>query len=321
MPHAPQADLVILASGSTGNCAALVLGDGNDRALWLIDAGLSPRRTLGLLVSCGLAQDALDARARIAGIVLTHLDADHWHAGWAGKLDPRWRVFVHRRHRGRADRAGALYGARVELLEDEPAPLASDAMTGPPLLLHPSLHAHDDLGAMTLRLETPDRQRILGFATDVGCISDALVAHLAGVGVLAVESNYCPRMELASDRPDFLKRRIMGGAGHLSNEQSADLVRQTRPTRHVVLLHLSQQCNSPHIALAHHGHGLPVLVARPDEPLPPIPIHRAAWNTPAAGPSVPSRGVPSRGCAVARPATAEVVTLWDGLPEKTAKNA
>jgi hypothetical protein len=72
------------------------------------------------------------------------------------------------------------------------------------------------------------------------------------VDVLAVESNYCPRMQLASNRPQFLKDRIMGGAGHLSNQQSARLVRQVSPASHVVLLHLSLLCNTPKVALQAH---------------------------------------------------------------------
>jgi hypothetical protein len=61
-------------------------------------------------------------------------------------------------------------------------------------------------------------------------------------------------MQLDSARPWFLKNRIMGGRGHLSNEQALDAVRaildrseqqQSRLPRHIVLLHRSRQCNCP----------------------------------------------------------------------------
>ncbi len=64
----------------------------------------------------------------------------------------------------------------------------------------------------------------LGFATDLGRPTDELVRRLHGVGTLAIESNYCPVLQRESPRPGFLKARIMGGAGHMSNEQCAKTV-------------------------------------------------------------------------------------------------
>jgi phosphoribosyl 1,2-cyclic phosphodiesterase len=71
------------------------------------------------------------------------------------------------------------------------------------------------------------------------------------VDLLAIESNYDPPMQLRSKRPLFLKRRIMGDAGHLSNEQAFEAVRRILDRspdgspRHIVLLHRSRQCNCP----------------------------------------------------------------------------
>jgi phosphoribosyl 1,2-cyclic phosphodiesterase len=88
-----------------------------------------------------------------------------------------------------------------------------------------------------------------------------MIDHLRGVDVLALESNYCPVLQVASDRPRFLKDRIMCGSGHLSNEQCARAVGLIAPRSHVVLLHLSQECNTPELALAGHrdrGYGVTV---------------------------------------------------------------
>jgi len=70
--------------------------------------------------------------------------------------------------------------------------------------------------------------------------------------VLAIESNYDREMQRAADRPAMLKRRITGGRGHLSNDQAkaaihAILDRSVRPPSHLVLLHLSRQCNCPRL--------------------------------------------------------------------------
>lgn len=232
-----------LSSSSRGNASALVVGDGDARRLFLIDAGLSPRRTHALLAEVGLA------RVPIEGVLLTHLDNDHWHNGWLAAMPQSTTVHVHRSHRGRADRAGLTY-LRTNLFDD-------DFEIAPGVVVKPVLNAHDDLGTAAFRIEyrpsdTTQPHSSLGFATDIGSPTRDLIQHLQGVDVLAVESNYCPRMQLASNRPQFLKDRIMGGAGHLSNQQSAKLVRDIAPQSHVLLLHLSLECNTPDVALRAH---------------------------------------------------------------------
>jgi phosphoribosyl 1,2-cyclic phosphodiesterase len=51
----------------------------------------------------------------------------------------------------------------------------------------------------------------------------------------------------------MLKNRITGGAGHLSNRQCAEAVARIAPREHVVLLHLSRDCNRPELAAAAHA--------------------------------------------------------------------
>ncbi len=234
--------LCVLASSSSGNCSVLTLPAAPSRlspspSFLLLDMGLGLRRTRAELARLGLALD--DAVA----VILTHLDTDHWNPGWARWLPAHTRILAHRRHVEYGTRWGAL-PRRAEPLDD-----TLDLPGG--ITARPALLSHDTLGVTTLRFELP-RGDSLGFATDVGRVSPDLVEHLAGVGVLAIESNYCPRLQAASDRPWWLKQRIMGGAGHLSNEQCADAVARIAPARHVVLLHLSRDCNRPEVAAKHH---------------------------------------------------------------------
>lgn len=213
----------------------------------LIDAGLSPRRTGRLLQELGIQPYEVDE------IVLTHLDTDHCHAGWPSALrSMNWNatLHVHRRHRGRAERAGLLF-TPTELFEDGFA-------LGPRVHVHPTLMAHDELGVAIFRFEIQregiNRPAQLGFATDLGRATADMVAHLAGVDTLAIESNYCPELQASSDRPAFLKQRITGGAGHLSNHETMAAIEQIAPRDHVVLLHLSRECNRPGlVGELHHG--------------------------------------------------------------------
>lgn len=237
VPAGPGAYLRILASGSSGNCSVLVAGDGTSRSVWLIDAGLSPRRTRLLLATCGLLL------ADVSAVILTHLDTDHWNSGWAGPRATPPPTWVHRRHEGQARRMGvpnpSVFGGPFE-----PGDGAAR--------VDPILMSHDEHGVASLRFEFAAGGR-LGFATDLGHATPGFIEHMADVDVLALESNYCPHMQMESNRPLYLKRRIMGGHGHLSNEQAAQAAADIRPRHHLVLLHLSRECNTPERAASLHA--------------------------------------------------------------------
>lgn len=262
--------LCVLASGSSGNCSALVVEAGGERHVSLIDLGLSPRRTRACLAELGLGLDDVSA------VLLTHLDSDHWNPAWVGKIPERATVYVHARHVGRAGRDGACFH-RTAVLRG-PTELPGGAV------VHTALHAHDSLGVSVFRVEF-STGAALGFATDVGRATPELVRHLSGVDVLAIESNYCPRMQMDSARPEFLKSRIMGGSGHLSNGECAAATAEIGPRERVVLLHLSRECNRPELALREHeGRAYAVTLASQFEPTPPVEIRPAAGRArPPAG--------------------------------------
>lgn len=296
-PGAPavcdEAALCVLASSSKGNCSALVLGRGDSRRLFLIDAGLSPRRTTELLFGLGIDLP-------VSGIVLTHLDHDHFHSGWLAALPETANVYLHKRHRNRAQRAGILY-TPTRVFEDE-----FEIAAG--VHVRPVLMSHDSLGAAAFRIDFAHSGRSLGYATDLGRATQRLTDHLQGVEVLAIESNYCPNMQAYSGRPEFLRRRITNGSGHLSNEQAAEAVRAISPREHVVLLHLSLDCNRPELAAMHYN-GCPyeVTISSWEKPTPWV---RLTWP----GVAPPSGGTPARrsaGEAVGVRYAAR--TLWDGL--------
>lgn len=266
------ARLCVLASSSGGNCSALIHDHEGGSRITLLDAGLSPRRTRRHLAALGLTLDQVD------DVLITHLDSDHFHLGWVKAMPARVKLRLHARHLSRA-RAIGVDDARLTPF-DQPFRVARHAT------VHPTLLAHDQWGVAAFRVsfDGPDGAT-LGFATDVGRVTRDLTTHLAGVDVLAIESNYCPVMQVQSDRPEHLKRRIMGGAGHLSNDQCRVAIDEIGPRRHVVLLHLSRQCNTPERAASHHeGAPYALSIARHDAPIRPIgvsvgPIQGATLST------------------------------------------
>jgi hypothetical protein len=95
----------------------------------------------------------------------------------------------------------------------------------------------------------------LGYLADTGSWSPAMAEAVADVDLLGVEFNHDVTMQLNSGRPPRLIHRVLGDRGHLSNAQGAgfvaEVIARSRPgtIRHLVLLHLSQQCNRPRLAL------------------------------------------------------------------------
>jgi len=80
-----------------------------------------------------------------------------------------------------------------------------------------------------------------------------VVDHVTGVDCLFIEANHDEELLRAdTKRPFSIKQRIMSPHGHLSNRAAADLAVRARTTalRHVVLGHLSRDCNRPELASA-----------------------------------------------------------------------
>lgn len=231
--------LCILASGSSGNCAVVRTGEGR---VVLIDAGLSPRQTAIRLDGTGVTIDQIEA------ICLTHLDCDHFHRGWAKLIEASGiRVFCGTRQREQLVRYdGHALERRVREFDGNPFEpvrgLCADAID----------LRHDDAGSHGFVFSSGGAR--LAYATDLGRAPPLLIERFADADIVALESNYDVQLQLQSQRPQFLKNRIMGGRGHLSNHEAFDAVRRIfdrsharrgRLPSHVVLLHRSRECNCP----------------------------------------------------------------------------
>ncbi|HVX86539.1 MAG TPA: MBL fold metallo-hydrolase [Phycisphaerae bacterium] len=249
-------ELCVLGSGSSGNCTVV-------RGPWgsfLIDAGFGPRTTAQRLSGTGVEL------AHVQAILLTHLDTDHFNPNWFQTLLKQgihlFAAANNARHLARSRealyaqeqlRAKHLLRHRLEeLIHAFPEEGAFEVIPG---IQVDAIHlAHDAAGSHGFLL-CCDAYRV-GFATDLGHVPEELIARFCGVDVLALEANYDPEMQRSSDRPWFLKQRIMGGRGHLSNEQALAAIQSVldqtaarcgpdRLPRHIVLLHRSRQCNCP----------------------------------------------------------------------------
>ncbi len=86
--------------------------------------------------------------------------------------------------------------------------------------------------------------------TDCGEFTDNLIPYIERARYLVIEANYDSAMLATGPYPDYLKRRIIGGRGHLDNEICAEKLTEhlTPKTKCVWLCHLSEENNHPEIA-------------------------------------------------------------------------
>jgi len=222
-----------LGSGSRGNGWLIQSGG----TTVLLDCGFSLRETLSRLHTLGLDP------ASLSGIVVSHEHSDH--AAGVAKLAARFDLGVWC-SAGTAQAAGFSCNTAVQLRQvtcGQPFALGD-------LQIQPRGVSHD--AAEPLHYCFCDGRHRLGILTDVGQVDEAVVAHLQGCHALVLECNHDGAMLAQSAYPAFLKRRVGGGKGHLSNEQAARLLSmlETEQLQHVVAAHLSEANNRPQLARA-----------------------------------------------------------------------
>ena len=225
-------NLHILASGSTGNAIFLEIGD----AKILIDAGISARRIEKGLRAVGIEPAALDA------ILVTHEHSDHVSGLPVFTRKFKAPVYARRRtwdafqptHYVEADYRREL-GTRLEIGG---------------VRIEPFAISHDAAEPVGYSFYYGDLKCVV--ATDMGCVSERVEQDIAFADVMVFESNHDVAMLRSGPYPEYLKKRILGTRGHLSNlETGRCLARMGKKSgMHVFLAHLSQHNNCPDLALS-----------------------------------------------------------------------
>ena len=227
--------LCSIASGSSGNCIYV----GSDCAHVLIDAGISGRRVEAGLNSLELTGRDLD------GILITHEHSDHIKG--LGVLERKYGIPIYATG-GTVDamvRSGSLgkipEGIFREIREDEPF-LIKD------LVINPFTIPHDAAQPVGYRLECGEHS--VGIATDLGKYNEYIIENLQNLDALLLEANHDIRMLQVGRYPYYLKQRIMGDRGHLSNENAGQLLcRLLHDNLKAVFLgHLSKENNYEELA-------------------------------------------------------------------------
>lgn len=220
-----------LASSSKGNAAVVSSGSTH----LLIDTGISALR-----IRRGLEESGLSIK-QIDGIFYTHEHSDHLCG--LGVLAKKDVLSIYCSRYLSRDLRAIAPSAKLTYIEPGFAFQVGDITITPIEVSH---DAADPLGYLFQHGDCK-----LGYITDTGRITRSMRSLLCGVQALYLESNYDPQMLQNSGRPYDIIERIAGDWGHLSNQQAAEVVAMVAHAelRHIILGHISPECNTPEIAL------------------------------------------------------------------------
>ncbi len=225
-----------IASGSSGNCVYVGHGDVH----LLVDAGISGKRIEQGLASVGVSPEEL------RGILITHEHSDHIQG--IGVLARRYGIPLY----GTAETLCGMLKGKTNLgripeeLLHEVRP--GDELWFDGLIATAHLVSHDAANPVCYTFSAEGRKASL--ITDLGVYDDRILTAVQGSEILYLESNHDINMLLVGAYPYYLKQRILGERGHLSNDAAAKFICEVLHSglRHVILAHLSKENNLPELA-------------------------------------------------------------------------
>jgi phosphoribosyl 1,2-cyclic phosphodiesterase len=230
---------IALQSGSNGNC--IYVESAETRLLF--DAGIS-----GIAAERRLAKFGRDIR-KVDAVIISHDHADHVRCAGVYHRKYRLPVWISRRTFDAAVARGGCFAASEEVRHFEPGrALRFGAMT-----VETVPTPHDAAEGVAFVVASGGKR--LGILTDLGHVFEGLEELVGSLDAVFVESNYDPDLLDSGPYPAFLKARIRGPRGHISNIEAAQLLRAGAGAgrmKWVCLAHLSEENNRPALALKTH---------------------------------------------------------------------
>lgn len=218
-----------LFSSSSGNCSLVEYG--GDKLL--IDAGASAKAINSALSVLGNGLEG------IRGILVSHEHGDH--TCGLQTISKRYGIPIYTSEKCMDYIAVKCPDAESQLIPVE----AGDTVYIGDICINIYPTPHDSVRSFCYRIQAGSGT--LGYATDIGHISDAVQDAVFGCDAVLIESNHDTEMLENGPYPMSLVRRISGRTGHLSNRSCACIapVLARCGTKSIVLAHLSETNNTP----------------------------------------------------------------------------
>lgn len=224
-----------IASGSSGNCIYV----GSEATHLLVDVGISGRRTQSGLNALGITGKDLD------GILITHEHTDH--ICGLGVMARKYEVPIYATKETieamkQCTSLGKIDASLFREVEEDKKLIIKD------LTVNPMRISHDAARPVAYRIGYGNKR--VGICTDLGVYNDYTVECLRGMDAVLIEANHDVNMLQVGPYPYYLKQRILGERGHLSNENSGKLLSRILHDnmQAIVLGHLSKENNLPELA-------------------------------------------------------------------------
>ncbi len=227
--------LCSIASGSSGNCIYV----GSEAAHLLVDVGISGKRIEKGLRELGLTGKDID------GILITHEHADHIQG--LGVIARKFEIPVYAtegtiRAIKDCEGLGKVDGELFQTIQEDRKFTIKD------LTVNPMRISHDAAQPVGYRIAYGSKK--VAVCTDLGVYNEYTVECLKGMDALLLEANHDVNMLQVGPYPYYLKQRILGDRGHLSNENAGRLLSRILhdELQTVLLGHLSKENNLPELA-------------------------------------------------------------------------
>lgn len=222
-----------LSSGSSGNCQYLE----TDNMKVLIDAGLSGKKTQELLASIDVDASEIDC------ILVTHEHSDHIKG--VGILSRRFDIPIYANNntwKSMKSDLGKLRDENIKIFDTNKAFELKD------LGILPFRVSHDSAEPVGYSFFNKDKK--VSILTDSGEVDEEMKKIIKNSNLLMIESNHDSNMLKMGSYPWFLKRRVSGEFGHLSNEDAGNLISEVLngKNENILLGHLSKENNFPELA-------------------------------------------------------------------------
>ena len=226
-------EVTTLASGSKGNC--IYIGTKNTKIL--IDAGGSGSKIENALNDINLSLNDIDA------VFVTHEHSDHINA--VGVISRKYNLPVYATEGtwdNMPEKVGKISNYNKKIVYKEEDILLND------VLIHPFSIPHDAKDPVCYSI-LYNKTKIC-VATDMGHVTKDIIDNIKYSSALVLESNHDVNMLKMGAYPSYLKERILGKYGHISNETCGKLLScvMNDKLKNVFLAHLSEDNNTPDLA-------------------------------------------------------------------------